>query len=493
MNYLLYDLYSILTEIYILISASILLIYGVFFTTSMKLGYPLLNKNLSLLIAQTIIFGLVLMLTQEYINLVSWNSFLILDNFSFGAKIILLIAVFGWFCLVSQYSIQQKLNAFEFWILVLLVIVAMLFIIQVYDLLSIYLIIEFQSLIFYIFASFNRTSEFSTEAGLKYFILGAFASALLLFGSSLLYGFTGLTNLNDFSKLFTGFIFVDTFNFIGILTGLTFIISALLFKLSASPFHMWTPDVYEGSNIIVTAFFSILPKLVIFSIFFRLLFFAFHDLVEYWNFIILICALFSLIIGTLGAFMQIKWKRFMAYSSINHVGFLLLALATGSNDSVSSITFYIFVYMITTLGIFSFVMSLKNYTYPKIQQSRYLDNLLMLSIVNPLLAISMAVFLFSMAGIPPLAGFFSKLLILITAIKSNIIGISLVAIIVNCIACFYYIRLIKGMYFDHKKHWPILVPISKSISLVLGLSLIFLIFLTGDLELILLLSTSMAL
>nr|AOX48929.1 NADH dehydrogenase subunit 2 [Gelidium crinale f. luxurians] len=493
MDYLFYDLYAITSEIYILWGASILLIYGVFFSSSLTLGFPILNKSISLISLQVFLLGLLLVLFQEQINLVSWNNLLILNNFNYSAKIIIFEFSIFWIFLSYQYSFQNKINPFEFWVLILLAILAMLFVIQSNDLLSIYLAIEFQSLIFYILASFNRTSEFSTEAGLKYFILGAFSSALLLFGSSLLYGLTGLTNLNDLANLFTGFAIKDFSTTIGIVTGIIFIISALFFKISASPFHMWAPDVYEGANIIVTALFSILPKLPIFSILIKLLFFSFHDLIDYWLILVVVSTLFSLMVGALGAFTQTKWKRFMAYSSINHVGFMLIALITGSKEGVFSIIVYILIYMITVLGTFSFIMSLRYYSYPKIQQSRYLVNLKMLSVTNSLLAGAITIFLFSMAGIPPLAGFFSKWFILVTAVKNNVIGISIIAVLVNCIACFYYIRLIKNMYFDYQNNWPVLVPATKSNSLVLGGSLIILLFLIADLELILTIATFMTL
>nr|YP_009317638.1 NADH dehydrogenase subunit 2 [Pterocladiella musciformis]AOX49090.1 NADH dehydrogenase subunit 2 [Pterocladiella musciformis] len=491
MDYLLYNLYSIASEAYILWVVNILLIYGVFFSSSFTLGFPILNKSTCWLSLQSLIFALILMLNQEQINIVSWNNFLILNDFTYSAKIIILSFGISWVFLSYEHSFQYKLNAFEFWILILLSITAMLFVTQAYDLLSIYLTVEFQSLVFYILASFNRTSEFSTEAGLKYFILGAFSSALLLFGSSLLYGLTGLTNLNDFANLFTGFEVIDSSTALGIITGIIFIISALFFKISASPFHMWAPDVYEGANIIVTALFSILPKLPVVSILLKLLFFSFHDLIDYWSIFIMISAILSLLVGALGAFMQLKWKRFMAYSSINHVGFILLALITGSNEAIFSFIVYILIYMITIVGTFNFIMSLRIFYYPKIQQSRYLENLTMLSVTNPLLAASMTIFLFSMAGIPPLAGFFSKLFILITIIKNNIIGVSIIAVLINCIACFYYIRLIKKMYFDYKSYWPVLIPVTKINSLLLGLALIIIVFLVIDLELVSIIATFM--
>nr|QNM39512.1 NADH dehydrogenase subunit 2 [Gelidiella fanii] len=478
MAYILYDFYSILTEIYILLSTIILLVYGVFFGSSSNLGFPILSKNFSLLVQQ--IFLLSLFLVKNSINAVSWNNFLILDDFGVGIKVITIGITIIWSILIFQDSTQEEINTFEFWILILLTVLANLFIIQSFDLLSIYLTIEFQSLIFYIIASLKRTSEFSTEAGLKYFVLGAFASALLLFGFSFLYGLTGVTNLNDFSNLFTGFSIKNYF--FEIILCMLIVLAALFFKVGASPFHMWVPDVYEGSIITVTTFFAVIPKLAIFSVLLRFLFFSFYDAIAWWNSLVLFCILLSLIIGALGAFTQSKWKRFMAYSSITNLGFLLLIFASGSVESIFSIIFYLAVYSVTTLGIFGLIMSLKKYSYPKFYQSRYLSDLIMLGKVNPILALTTAMFLFSTAGIPPLAGFFSKFFALLTAIKCNIFGVSILAVVINCVVCFYYIRLIKNMYFNKTIYWPVLLPSSKSASLVLGISLIFLSCLCIDLE-----------
>nr|YP_009988305.1 NADH dehydrogenase subunit 2 [Gelidiella acerosa]QNM39443.1 NADH dehydrogenase subunit 2 [Gelidiella acerosa] len=490
MGYILHDFYSIITEIYLLFSTTILVIYGVFFGSSNNLGFPVLSKNFSLLVQQ--IFFLSLFLVWNSINVLSWNNFLILDEFSVGAKTIIILTTIIWAILIFKCSTLEKINAFEFWILILLAIIASLFIVQSYDLLSIYLTIEFQSLVFYILASFNRTSEFSTEAGLKYFVLGAFASALLLFGFSFLYGLTGVTNLNDFSNLFTGFNITKThFLHFEIILCVLIVLTALLFKAGVSPFHMWVPDVYEGSIITVTAFFAAIPKLAIFSVLFRFLFLSFYDFIEWWNSLILVCTFLSLIIGALGAFTQTKWKRFMAYSSITNLGFLLLAFASGSLESIFSIIFYLIIYSITTLGTFGAIVSLKKYSYPKLYHSRYLSDLIMLGKVNPVLAITTTTFLFSTAGIPPLAGFFSKFFVLLTAIKCNIFGMGILAILINCIVCFYYIRLIKNMYFSKITYWPVLFPSSKSASLVTGMALIFLSCLCIDLELLSLLSAWM--
>lgn len=492
MTTFLHDIYPVLTEIFIIFNVCILLIYGVLFSTFSKFGFPLITNNLGLLTVQIITFGFILIFNQSIVISTSWNEFLIHDLFTYNAKLFILIISLGWFFMTFKYLKNEKINSFEYWILILLAIVAILLILQAYDLLMIYLTIEFQSLIFYILASFKRTSEFSTEAGLKYFVLGAFSSALLLFGSSLIYGLTGLTNLNDLSKFFTGITLADINIFLGILTGLILIIISFLFKLSAAPFHMWAPDVYEGSPTSITAFFSIMPKLAILSLLFRVLMFSFYDFIAFWQNIILICTILSILIGTLNAFSQVKWKRFFAYSSINHVGFFLLALLTGSLEGISNSILYVIIYAITMLGIFSFILNFRFYNYPSHYQTRYLQNLLILAKVNPTLALSMSLILFSMAGIPPLAGFFAKAFVLLSALQVNALGVAIFSVLMSCIACFYYIKLIKNMYFENPGKWEIMYPINKASSMVLGSSLIFTLFIFYDLELLSLITTSMS-
>nr|YP_009511931.1 NADH dehydrogenase subunit 2 [Gracilariopsis mclachlanii]AXI97858.1 NADH dehydrogenase subunit 2 [Gracilariopsis mclachlanii] len=485
-----YNFYPILPETYILFNICILLIYGVFFSTLPSLGYPLLNKNFNLLVLQILIFSGFLAFLQVPLNLLSWNNLLISDFFTYYAKLIIFIAAIGWLLLSFGYLVTEKLNYFEFWILILLVVVAMLFIIQSYDLLTIYLTVEFQSLIFYILASIKRTSEFSTEAGLKYFILGAFSSAFLLFGSSIVYGLTGLTNLNDLSKFFSGFL--ENEISLHLTIGFIFILVSFLFKLSAAPFHVWSPDVYEGAPLPVTAFFSILPKLAIFGLLFRF-FFTFYDFIIYWQSIILIVTFFSILIGTFGAFAQTKWKRFLAYSSINHVGFFLLALLSGDLNSISSVIFYGVIYIITMLGMFTFVVNTNFYTYSKIYQLRYLSGINGLAKTNPFIAFALTMILFSMAGIPPMAGFFAKLFVLLAAIQVNAFGISIFAVILSCVACFYYIRLIKNIYFDSVITWKVVKPMNKMSSLILGFSLISILFLFIDIELVSIITLLMSL
>nr|YP_009490390.1 NADH dehydrogenase subunit 2 [Gracilaria spinulosa]AWH62529.1 NADH dehydrogenase subunit 2 [Gracilaria spinulosa] len=489
----LYNLYSILTETYIICSICLLLMYGVFLSTYPTLGYPLLSRSFTLLVLQILIFSFFLMFLQVPLNIISWNNFLINDSFTYYAKLIIILTTVSWFLLSFEYLLYEKLNYFEFWILILLAVVAMLFILQAYDLLTIYLAIEFQSLIFYILASINRTSEFSTEAGLKYFILGAFSSAFLLCGSSIVYGLTGLTNLNDLAQFFSGFLVGENFFSYNLIVGFIFILIALLFKLSAAPFHIWSPDVYEGAPFIVTAFFSILPKLAIIGLLFRFLLYTFYDLIPFWQDIILLSTFLSILIGTFGAFAQQKWKRFLAYSSINHVGFLLLAILSGDLESIASVVFYMLIYIVTMLGMFAFLINTKIYNYPIFYQMRYLVEINGLVRQNPFLAGTIVVFLFSMAGIPPTAGFFSKLFVLLTALQVNSFGISLFAVSLSCIACFYYIRLVRSMYFgSFLSTWKVFKPMSKLSSLVLGLSLLSILFVFIDLELISIISLAMS-
>lgn len=489
----LYDIHTILPEIYILMSICWLLVYSVLYSTSVKLGYPLLHSNMGWLTFQVTSFALLMAITSPCYNFSCWSHLLVNDFFVFGSKILILSFVLFWFLLSLPYVIDEKINSFEFWILSLLAVVGMLFIVQSYDLLSMYLSIEFQSLLFYVLASFKRTSEFSTESGLKYFILGAFSSALLLFGSSILYSLTGLTNFNDYSIFFAGSLNANHSLDYGIILGLVFINTALLFKLSSAPFHMWSPDVYEGSPTSVTAFFSILPKLGILTLLLRFCIFSLHDLLLTWQEIIVFCSYLSILIGTLSAFSQKKWKRFVAYSSINHVGFFLIGLSTGELEGVFSVLFYLVSYVIMMFGVFFFLIGLRHYQYPDHSQIRYITDIKGLSLVNPMLALALTLLLFSMAGIPPLIGFFAKFFILLPSLQNNMYGLSIFAVLMSCIACFYYIRLIKIMYFDKPKLWAVTRPVNKKTSIFLGLFVVLTTFFSLDLELFSIFLTRMSL
>nr|WCH57765.1 NADH dehydrogenase subunit 2 [Hypnea pseudomusciformis] len=480
MYYILYELYPIIPEIFLIGSVCILLIYGVFF--SLSKGKPLLGKNLGFLSLQVAILGFILSFCQEFYFITIWKDCMISDYFTQDSKYIIILVFIFWAYLTFVYNILEKINSFEYWILKLLSLLAILLILQANDLLFIYLVIELQSLVFYILASFKRTSEFSTEAGLKYFVLGAFSSALLLFGVSLIYALTGLTNLSDLSKFFTGILMEDTVVYTGVFSGLILILASLLFKLSAAPFHMWSPDVYEGSPTSVTAFFSIMPKLPILSLFYRFLIFSFHDFINMWYIIVLVTVFLSILIGTLSAFSQKKWKRFFSYSSISHVGFFLLAILLGDIGSIKNSIFYVIIYLSTMLGIFSIILSLRFFSYNYNYQTRYLSEINNLSKTNPTMAILFSIILFSMAGVPPLAGFFAKFFVLLSALQAGAVGISIFIVLMSCIGCFYYIKIIKTMYFNTDIKWSILYPIDKSNALVLSINFVFLLILFYDIE-----------
>nr|YP_009114098.1 NADH dehydrogenase subunit 2 [Palmaria palmata]AHB62161.1 NADH dehydrogenase subunit 2 [Palmaria palmata] len=479
-----YDVYTILPEIFILGSCCCLLVYGVLLSTSLKVGFPVVSNVVGWLSFQVSFFGFLIAFLNPPYNFLAWNNLLVNDSLAYGSKLILLGAYLFWFFLSASYVVNEKINSFEYWILTLLAVTGMLFVVQAVDLLSVYLSVEFQSLVFYVLASFKRTSEFSTESGLKYFILGAFSSALLLFGSSILYSLTGLTNFYDFSLFFTGSLLDKPDAEFGINIGILFVSIAFLFKLSAAPFHMWSPDVYEGAPTSITAFFSILPKLAIVTLLLRFCFVGFHDFIFSWQKIIIFCAYLSVLIGTLAAFFQTRWKRFVAYSSINHVGFLLIGFSTGELESVFSLLFYISAYIITMLGIFLSLAAFRYYQYPKHYQIRYIKDFKGLSYFNPVLALTLSIFLFSMAGIPALIGFFAKLFVLLVSLQNNAYALSVFAVIMSCIACFYYIRLIKIMYFENLLVWTVSYSINKSTSLCLGLFTFLVMFLFVDLELL---------
>nr|AYR06689.1 NADH dehydrogenase subunit 2 [Rhodogorgon sp.] len=486
-----FDFYSTLAEIYLIVSINTLLIFGVLLSTSRKWGFPLLN--LDFLSLQVLVFTLLLVFNIPMVTFFNWSSLISSDFFSFGLKMIVIISALIWILLSISYVEYEKINSFEYWILILLAFLAILFILQSYDLLSMYLTIEFQSLIFYILASFKRTSEFSTEAGLKYFILGAFSSALLLFGLSILYSMTGLSNFNDFSKLFTGMLTENLIFTLGILISLAFITVAFLFKLSSAPFHMWSPDVYEGSPTITTAFFSIFPKLAIVSLSLRLFIFCFHDFFSFWKEWFLLSIIFSILIGSLGAVMQQKWKRFVAYSSITHVGFMLIGMLSGEYVGITNTLFYLVIYIFTIFGIFSFLIGLRTYKFPTHSQTRYLDNVCSLAKINPALSLSLSLILFSMAGIPPLAGFFAKAFVILTSLQNNFYGLALFSVFMSCVACFYYIRIVKNVYFSNIDKLIISYPMTRRNSLILSFSIILILFFFLDIDFFLSFLTRMAL
>jgi proton-translocating NADH-quinone oxidoreductase chain N len=481
-----------LPELFLATSILILLTYGVIYSTSHQYNYPLIRRNISGLSILTISLTVLLLWNNPIpFNIILNNTF-IHDSLTTNAKIIVLIFA-GLALLTSQsYLKNQRINSYEYFILTLFSLLGLLLLISSYDLISMYLAIELQSLALYTMASFKKDSAFSTEAGLKYFILGALSSGLILFGSTLVYGFTGTTNFEDLNRLLVCLNndMSSVYGLNAILIGITFISSGLLFKIAAAPFHMWSPDVYEGAPTSVSTFFAVVPKLGIFAVFLRLFHYTFYELLINWQSIILWCALFSVIIGSFVAIKQKKIKRLLAYSAISHVGYLLIAFATGTIEGAQALLFYMIVYMIASINIWNVVLSLET---TEEKRPRYNTDLGSLIFTNPLLAITAALILFSMAGVPPLAGFCAKLFVFFSAIESSLYFISVVAILTSVISAFYYIRLIKLMFFEKSKKWVFYKQISKETSILLGLTLLFTLFFFANPTLFFIITHKMAL
>lgn len=467
------DWVAALPEIYILTVINFLIVYSVIYSTSPKLGYPILFRNVSWLGVQILSFALVLNVFNPVKGIIAFNNLLIFDNFSIFVKSIILISTIVTLILSLDYSKFENLNCFEYVILILLAVSGMMLIVSSYDLIALYLSIELQSFCLYVVASLKRESEFSIEAGLKYFVLGAFSSGLLLFGCSLIYGFTGTTN---YQQLFQIFSTIEKINNIetsnAIILGILCVLIGMLFKLSAAPFHLWAPDVYEGAPTSITAFFAIVPKIAILSLMIRLFSYVFYGVLLPWQEILILCSILSMIIGTLGAVWQKKIKRLLAYSGIGHVGYMLIGISTGSIEGVYSTFFYSVIYIIMTIATFTILLSIRR--RGSLSKLKYLNDLSGLFISNPQLAFSLSIVMFSMCGIPPLAGFFSKIFIFISAINMGMYFLAIIGVMTSVIASFYYIRLIKLMFFDSVVRTNNLNSISKENSLFLSFCIIFL-------------------
>lgn len=665
----------ILPELFFVSAILIILVYGTLYNASAYYKYPILTRSVGYLSIQSLLITLFLIINSPKagpLSVVIFNNVLIIDDFTLFVKTIVLIGALATILISFNYTLNQKMSARinEYMVLILFSTLSMLLVISSFDLISMYLAIELQSFSFYVLAAFQRNNEFSTEAGLKYFILGALASGLLLFGESLIYGFTGLTNFEELTKLFavvpeTTHIMSFTSNsvvveqglsilnltYIEILSiGLFFIIIAFLFKISAVPFHLWTPDVYEGAPTSVTAFFSITPKIAILALLLRLCMYTFYDFIESWQHLIIFSSFLSMFIGTLGAINQNKIKRLFAYSSIAHVGYLLISLATGTIESIEALLIYAVLYTLTIINVFSIilVMSKENfninetenipyikyqptsnyinnitetydtpnyikntnnlsgssvaYSYatsplnkneeqndqkskfnkfipnlphnlsffqsklniiqneniekisteilenqyklkinyasliqgnpiwnpyhsskqikiktllkqenlnntnlqktayfktsdiipnnqfipfndigPKEKKNTYIKHITDLSSLaktNPILALTAAIIFFSNAGIPPLAGFYGKLNVFLTAVENSMYFLALSGILCSVVGTFYSIRLVKIIYYHSisNTNWHFYQPISKENAIVLALTFFFTIF-----------------
>lgn len=433
--------------------------------------YKLILTNIiaTLSILSLILVSL-LILNNLNINFIIFQSLIIQDTFSNNIKLILLFFSIIFFFLSIDYVKKELLISYEYFLIILLALLGLIMLISSYDLISMYLAIELQSLCLYILATLKQYSNFSTEAGIKYFILGAFSSGILLFGCTILYGFTGVTDFYNLEILFQNNL-LDYNLLNNVFIGILFILIGLLFKMAAAPFHMWSPDVYEGSPTIVTAFFAIIPKLALLALILRFSFKFLNQNLFYLNYFLFFCTFLSLVIGTLGAIYQVKIKRLLAYSAVSHVGFLLLGLSVMTIESFYNILFYICIYMLLSTSIFSILLSIRRWNNNwKIKK---INEIVLITKSNFLLATIFALVLFSIAGIPPLIGFYSKLYIFMVGIQNKYYIITIIAALVSVASALYYIRLIKLMFFKQLSYRLLLQNVSYMNSLIISFTLLF--------------------
>lgn len=371
----------------------------------------------------------------------AFNGAFIDDEFARYGKVIILWSSAIILILSRDYLTKNLLLKFEYPILVAISVVGMMMMVSAGDLLSLYMGIELQALSLYVIAAFNRDSVRSTEAGLKYFVLGALSSGLLLYGASLIYGFSGTTKFSDIA-LALG----QGPTPLGLLVGLVFLISGLAFKISAAPFHMWTPDVYEGAPTPVTAFFATAPKVAAMILFTRIVFDAFGEIITDWQQIVSFLAVASMFLGSIAAIGQKDIKRLMAYSSIAHMGFALVGLASGSLAGIQSLLIYIAIYVVMNIGTFAFILSME-------REGKSINNIIALNMyskIEPLRALALMILMFSLAGIPPMLGFFGKFYVLKAAVDAGMAWLAIMGVIASVIGAFYYLRIIYLMYFGEE-------------------------------------------
>ena len=416
-------------EVFLSLSVFSILMLGVF----IKKSFNVIFNLTSLIMIITILIILTSTNNEEKIFLESFTR----DAFSNYFKILILLSSLFVLNSSKNFIVENKLDKFEYPIIILLSILGMFFMVSANDLILFYLGLELQSLSLYILASIDRDNLRSTEAGIKYFVLSALSSGLLLYGCSLLYGFTGSTNFdliaNQLNKENTGAVFA-----------MVFILVGLAFKVSAVPFHMWTPDVYEGAPTSITSYFAVVPKVAGLALLIKFMFIPFSNILLEWQTIIIFISIASMILGAVAAMIQKNFKRLLAYSSIGHIGYALAGVATGAISGYESAIVYISIYVVMNIGAFSCLYLLK-------KDGQYKENISDLSGISkkhPLLAISLLIILFSLAGVPPLGGFFAKFYVFVAVLEKEMYALAIIGLLTTVMSAFYYLKIIKTIYFD---------------------------------------------
>ena len=423
------NLNILLPEIFLSLSIFIILLFGVFIKKSFNIIFNLTSLILILTIA-------IILNNPNDEEKIFLNSF-IRDAFSNYFKILILISSLFVLNSSKNFITENKLDKFEYPIIILLSILGMFFMVSANDLILFYLGLELQSLSLYILASIDRDNLRSSESGIKYFVLSALSSGLLLYGCSLLYGFTGSTNFDLIAAQ------LNKEN-VGAVFAMVFILVGLAFKISAVPFHMWTPDVYEGAPTSITSYFAVVPKVAGLALLIKFMLIPFSNILLEWQTIIIFISIASMILGAVAAIVQKNIKRLLAYSSIGHIGYALAGVATGVISGYESAIVYISIYVIMNIGAFSCLYLLK-------KDGQYKENISDLSGISkkhPLLAISFLIILFSLAGVPPLGGFFAKFYVFTAVLEQKMYALAIIGLLTTVISAFYYLKIIKTIYFD---------------------------------------------
>jgi len=427
------EISAVWPELFVAVAAMVMLMYGAFRGEES-------TRFVTWAGVLVMVVAVLLVLAGPADKTTAFNGQFMVDAFAVFTKILLIAGAALALILAQPYNMREDIKQFEYPILMVFAVLGMMMMVSANDLLSLYVGLELQSLALYVVAAIRRDNLRSSEAGLKYFVLGALSSGILLYGMSLIYGFAGTTGFDGLAATFAAGEDAP----VGVIVGLVFIAAGLAFKVSAVPFHMWTPDVYEGAPTPVTAFFAIAPKIAAMALFVRVMLEPFGDLVAEWQQIIWFISLASMILGSFAAIVQTNIKRLMAYSSIGHMGFVLVGLAAGNETGVQGILLYLTIYLFMNMGTFACILAMR-------RQGRMvedIDQLAGLSKTNPYLAVAIAVFMFSMAGIPPLAGFFAKFYVFLAAIEAGLYVLTVVGLLTSVVGAFYYLRIVKLMYFD---------------------------------------------
>src|SRR5499427_9505466 len=424
------SLTPLLPEIILAVGAMALLMLGVYRTPRTETLIDVLS------IILLVVAGAVVVLLPEG-KLAAFDGSFIVDDFARFLKVLAIAGSAAAILMSIDYAKRENQQRFEYSVLIVLSTLGMLMLISAADLIALYLGLELMSLPLYVIAASHRNTLRATEAGLKYFVLGALSSGMLLYGASLIYGFTGTVS-------FAGIAHAAGQGGIGLIFGIVFLFAGFCFKVSAVPFHMWTPDVYEGAPTPVTAFFAAAPKVAGMAMFVRTTVMAFPGITSEWQQIVVFVSIASMALGSFAAIGQRNFKRLMAYSSIGHMGFALIGLAAGTSEGVQGVLIYIAIYVTMTLGVFAVILSMRR-AGGMVETT---DQLAGLSSTHPTMAFFLAMLLFSMAGIPPLAGFFAKFYVFLAAIKAGFYALAVIGVLASVVGAYYYLVIVKTMYFD---------------------------------------------